>query len=123
MKMKPAIDARSDPDYNVRAALKAQERSETEKVRKAVRAIGDVFYKHVGMMQKIFKEFTHMTHQNFVTCEQIHAALLKIGFAFDAEDVQRCVLFVIPDCDLDQIDYVHFIQSLVACYHDLCSIR
>merc|ERR1712093_355343 len=123
MKVKPGIDASGDAEYNARAAQKSIERTETEKVRKAVREIGDVFYKHIGMMQKIFKEFTHMTHQNFVTCEQIHAALLKIGFAFDCEDVERCVLFVIPDCDLEKIDYVHFCQSIVACYHDLCAIR
>jgi DNA mismatch repair ATPase MutS len=123
MKVKPGIDARSDPAYNERATLKGNERAETEKVRKAVRAIGDVFYKHVGTQQKMFKEFSHMTHQNFVSVEQVHVALLKIGFAFDAEDVQRCVLFVIPDADLDKIDYVHFCQSLVACFHDLCAIR
>merc|ERR1712193_72412 len=123
LKSKPAIDNRSDPAYNERAALKAHERAETDKVRKAVRDIGDVFYKHVGTMQKMFKEFTHMTHQKFVTVEQIHAALLKIGFAFDCEDVERCVLFVIPDCDLDKIDYVHFCQSIASCYHDLCAVR
>jgi len=71
----------------------------------------------------MFKEFTHMTHQNFVTCEQIHAALLKIGFAFDIEDVERCVLFVIPDCDTEKIDYVYFCQSIVSCFHDLCAVR
>merc|ERR1712025_156798 len=38
MKMK-AIDDRPDPNYNSRAALKAQERVETDKVRKAVRDI------------------------------------------------------------------------------------
>jgi Ca2+-binding EF-hand superfamily protein len=123
MKVKPPIDASSDPSYNERAAQKAKERAETEKVRKAVRDIGDVFYKHVGMMQKIFKEFTHMTHHNFVTVEQVHAALLRIGFAFDGADVERCVLFVIPDADLDKIDYVHFCQSLVANFHDLCASR
>jgi len=123
MKMKTPIDNTSDPAYNQRAALKGQQREETEKVRKAVRAIGDVFYRHVGMTQKIFKEFTHMTHQNFVTCEQIHAALLRIGFAFDVEDVQRCVLYVIPEVDLDKIDYVHFCQSLVSIYHDMCAVR
>lgn len=120
---KPPIDPTSDPEYDKRAAIKADERSETEKVRKAVRDIGDVFYKHIGTMQKMFKEFTHMTHQNFVTVEQIHAALLKIGFAFDCQDVERCVLFVIPDCDLEKIDYVHFCQSIVSCYHDLCAVR
>lgn len=123
LKSKPPLNTIPDPAYNERVALKAHERDETNRVRKAVRDIGDVFYKHVGTTQKIFKEFTHMTHQNFVSVEQIHAALLKIGFAFDVEDVQRCVLFVIPDCDLDKIDYVHFCQSLTACFHDLCAIR
>jgi len=123
MKSKTPIDPRPDQAYNERAESKAKERAETEKVRKAVRAIGDVFYKHVGTTQKIFKEFTHMTHHNAVSVEQIHAALLKIGFAFDVEDVQRCVLYVIPDADLDKIDYVHFCQSLVSCFHDMCAIR
>merc|ERR1712070_272300 len=113
MKVKAPIDASSDPAYNERAAAKSDERAETEKVRKAVRELGDVFYKHVGMMQKIFKEFTHMTHKNHVTVEQVHAALLKIGFAFDVEDIQRAVTFVVPDADLDAIDYVYFMQSLV----------
>merc|ERR1719443_2624332 len=122
MKVKAPIDARQDPAYNERAAVKAHERAETDKVRKAARDIGDVFYKHVGMMQKIFKEFTHMTHKNHVTVEQIHAALLKVGFAFDVEDVERCVLFVVPGADLDKIDYVHLCQALVACFHDLCAI-
>merc|ERR1719160_601632 len=123
MKSKTPIDPRPDQAYNERAESKAKERAETDKVRKAVRAIGDVFYKHVGTTQKIFKEFTHMTHHNAVSVEQIHAALLKIGFAFDVEDVQRCVLYVIPDADLDKIDYVHFCQSLVSCFHDMCAIR
>merc|ERR1712193_43864 len=123
LRPKLGIDTNTDLEYNKRVADKALERSETERVRKAVRDIGDVFYKHVGMMQKVFKEFTHMTHHNYVTCEQVHAALLKIGFAFDLEDVQRCILFVVPDGDLQKIDYVHFCQSLIACYHDLCAIR
>merc|ERR1712193_203858 len=100
LRPKLGIDTNTDLEYNKRVADKALERSETERVRKAVRDIGDVFYKHVGMMQKVFKEFTHMTHHNYVTCEQVHAALLKIGFAFDLEDVQRCILFVVPDGDL-----------------------
>merc|ERR550514_103955 len=109
MSSKPALDQTSDADYAARVHGKAYERAETEKVRKAVREVGDVFYKHTGMAQKIFKEFTHMTHLNYVSAEQIHAALLKIGFSFDIEDIQRCILFIIPDADLDRIDYVHFI--------------
>merc|ERR1719161_3292419 len=123
MSTKPALDQTSDAQYAERVHMKSYERAETEKVRKAVREIGDVFYKHTGMAQKTFKEFTHMTHLNYVSAEQIHAALLKIGFSFDIEDIQRCILFIIPDADLDRIDYVHFIKSLGACYHDRCAVR
>merc|ERR1711937_1115107 len=42
MKVKSPIDPRPDPAYNERAALKGLERAETDKVRKAVRDIGDV---------------------------------------------------------------------------------
>merc|ERR1712224_760163 len=105
LKQKPQIDQRPDHSYNARAVEKILERAETEAVRKAVRDIGDVFYKHVGMMQRIFKEFTHMTHKNVVTCEQIHAALLKIGFAFDVIDIRRAVSFVVPEADPDAVDY------------------
>merc|ERR1712054_278344 len=103
MSSKPALNPEPDSSYAERVHIKSYERAETEKVRKAVREIGDVFYKHTGMAQKIFKEFTHMTHLNYVSCEQVHAALLKIGFAFDMTDVERCVLFVVPDADLDKI--------------------
>jgi len=120
---KPALDATHDPEYANRAHAKHKEREETEKVRKAVREIGDVFYKYTGKMHKVIKEFTHMTHKNFVTCEQIHEALLKTGHSFEVDNVQRCILFVIPEADLDKIDYVLFVKSLVACFHDLSACR
>merc|ERR1719453_2832039 len=94
LQVKPALDQTPDELYSARVSKKSFERAETEKVRRAVREIGDVFYRHTGMMHKIFKEFTHMTHVNYVTVEQVHAALLKIGFGFDIEDIQRCILFV-----------------------------
>merc|ERR1719428_1748048 len=120
---KPALDATHDPEYANRVHAKHKEREETEKVRKAVREIGDVFYKYTGKMHKVIKEFTHMTHKNFVTCEQIHEALLKTGHSFEVDNVQRCILFVIPEADLDKIDYVLFVKSLVACFHDLSACR
>merc|ERR1712070_959702 len=45
---KPALDTTHDPEYAGRAQAKSVEREETEKVRKAVREIGDVFYKYTG---------------------------------------------------------------------------
>jgi len=123
MKTKSAITENFDPSYLARAQEKSFERVETEKIRRAVRSIGDVLYKHTHTVQKLFKEFAHMTHEQFITCEQIHAAFLKIGHTFEIADVQRCILFVIPDADMAKIDYVFFVKSLTACYHDLCANR
>lgn len=123
LQSKPVLDTTVDPDYAGRAQAKLLERTETEKVRKAVRQIGEVFYKHTGFQQKIIKEFTHMTHLDYVNCEQIRDALGRIGFSFEVDDVERCILFVLPGADLEKIDYVYFVKSLVACYHDLHQCR
>jgi len=64
-----------------------------------------------------------MTHEQSVNMEQIHAALLKIGYTFEMADIQRAILFVVPEANLDKIDYVYFVKSLIACYHDLCAAR
>merc|ERR1719453_3037898 len=45
MKMKPGLKQEVDPNYAMKSAMKSEERSETEHVRKAVRAISDVVYK------------------------------------------------------------------------------
>jgi len=120
---KPALESYHDENYESRAHDKSYERVETEKVRKAMRDLGDVFYRHTGVKQKIFKEFTHMTHVNSVTVEQIHAALLKIGFSFDVEDIQRAVQYVVPDADLSAVDYVMFVETLISMYHDMSAVR
>merc|ERR1711907_36935 len=96
MPAKAQMSQQFDANYMDRAKEKIFERAETEKIRRAVRIIGDVMYKHTSTMQKLFKEFTHMTHEQTVNCEQIHAALLKIGYTFEIADVQRCILFVMP---------------------------
>merc|ERR1719453_2000021 len=100
LKTKPGLDQSVDSSYSARAEQKGQERAETEKIRKATKEIGDVMYKHTGAMQKLFKEFTHLTHQPYVTCEQVRSALAKIGYVFPLEDIQRCILFIVPDADL-----------------------
>jgi uncharacterized protein YdiU (UPF0061 family) len=123
MKTKEALDSTSDHTYGQRVAQKTWERDETERIRKAVREIGDVFYKRTGMMHKMFNEFTHMTHMNYVSGHQVQTALLKMGFSFDIEDIHRCIEFVLPNADLNRIDYVLLTKSLVACYHDICAVR
>jgi len=123
MKTKPGLKQEADEDYARNAATKAQEREETEQVRKAVRAISDVVYKQGQTSYKLKKEFAHMTHENTVTCHQIKKALSNIGKTFSLEEVQRAVLFTMPDVDLNKINYVEFLKSMVAIYHDMSHVR
>jgi len=123
MTLKPRLDEVKDADYAAKASFKLEERGETEKVRKAVRDIGDCIYKHTAVFKKLMKEFVHMTHEPVVTCAQICRALTDIGQPFHLEDVTRCVLFVLPGVDPQRVNYIEFLKSMVTSYHDLCANR
>jgi DNA mismatch repair ATPase MutS len=123
MQMKEKLNEAPDDEYAERAMIKEQERIESDKVRKAMRDIGDVMYKHSYTFTKIFKEFAHLTHERTVTVQQVQAAMLQIGHAYDLDTVRRCVLFVMPDVDLDRIDYVEFLKAMTSTFHDVCRVR
>mmetsp|Transcript_135834 Transcript_135834/g.240145 ORF Transcript_135834/g.240145 Transcript_135834/m.240145 type:complete len:755 (+) Transcript_135834:111-2375(+) len=123
MKLKPALKQEYDHTYAEKAAVKTEERAETEAVRQAVRAISDVIYKQSQTMAKLLKEFAHMTHEHTVNVAQIQEALLQIGKNFSFDEVQRCVLFVLPQADLERIKYIDFLKAMVATYHDMCCVR
>lgn len=123
LKTKPALKPGHDPDYAQRAKNKMEERNETDNVRAAVRAMGDVIYKHTAAFTKLFKEFSHTTHERTLTCEQLQDALRQIGHKFDLEDVRRCVLFVLPEVDPDHVPYVDFLKAMVTSYHDCSANR
>merc|ERR1712113_510654 len=67
LKVKPALHADYDHSYTAKVSTKSMDRAETEKVRKAVRELGDVVYQRVHIMKKLFKEFEKMTHEPTVT--------------------------------------------------------
>lgn len=123
MKLKPVLKQEIDNNYANNAAMKSEERAETEQVRKAVRAISDTIYKQGQTAPRLMKEFAHMTHENNVTCAQIKKAMSNIGRTFSLEEVQRTVLFVHPDADLNKVNYVEFLKSMNAIYHDMCRVR
>jgi Ca2+-binding EF-hand superfamily protein len=112
-----------DEAYKSRAKSKTLQRGEVEKIRRAAREVTDVFYKHTGLTGKLMKEFSAMTHQKTVTVEMIHAALLRLGVSFDKLDIERTVMFVMPDVDVTRVPYQEFLQAITAVYHDLCAIR
>merc|ERR1719419_1747223 len=113
MGRKTMLKTHSATDYTDKAQQRAAERGETERVRAAARAIGDVVYKHTQNRQKLQKEFAHITHKSTVSCEQIVDALKLIGHPFDLEAVQRTVSYLLPNTDLEAVEYVEFLQALV----------
>ena len=94
-------------------------RAETEKIRKAVRVIGDIFWSRANMSVRLAAEFNKMTHTPFVSWDQIRTAFSDMGYVFEPQDVQRCVNFVLPGTDLEQINYNEFIMKLKTTYHDM----
>jgi len=123
MKTKPPINPDFRRDYAEKAATKTFERTETESVRKAVREVGEVLYKKVGMVNRLIKEFQHLTHKPVISCAQLQHAFLQLGHTFDLQDLERVVLFALPGANLDAIVYVRLLQALNDCYHEVCHCR
>merc|ERR1712185_346162 len=103
----------ADIDYTSRTHAKTLQRSEVEKIRRAAREITDAFSKKAGLTHKLMKEFSAMAH----------AALLRLGLAFDLDDIERTVLFLMPGVDPTAIPYFEFLQALNCSYHDLAATR
>merc|ERR1712113_177680 len=122
LKSRPMLDKNSDARYAQRAHGKVEERVETEKVRAAVRAMGDVVYRHTQAFMKLFKEFGKVTHRDTVTCTQIVQAFEQIGALLELDDVIRTVLFVLPGADPNKVKYKDFLKAMVASYHDLSAV-
>jgi len=104
--------------YESRAASKEEERAETERVRKAVRDIGDIIYRHTQVRARLMKEFGQITHKPTVSVQQIQAALSSLGFGVDLDDVIRAVLYTQPAADLTQVYYIDFLKALDTTFHD-----
>lgn len=112
-----------DDAYATRASEKTAERTETNQVRKAVRDLGDVLYKKHGMIIRILKEMQHITHEDYVSSEQMMKALEAVGHPFRLEDVQRVILYLQPDADLESVDYRKLFQDAVTSFHDVSASR
>mmetsp|Transcript_121628 Transcript_121628/g.351077 ORF Transcript_121628/g.351077 Transcript_121628/m.351077 type:complete len:750 (-) Transcript_121628:334-2583(-) len=123
LKTKAPVDERYDPDYTERAQYRAVERAETVAVRKAVRHLGDIIAKREGMMTRLIKEFRHLTHEDYVPIRMIHQAIVQCGQAIDPEDLERAVLHLMPDVDLDHISYIELFRAVKTSFHDLNGSR
>jgi len=117
------LDDTHDDAYAARASEKTAERMETNQVRKAVRDLGDVLYKKHGMIIRILKEMQHLTHEDYVSSEQMMKALEAVGHPFRLEDVQRVILYLQPDADLESVDYRKLFQDAVTSFHDVSASR
>jgi hypothetical protein len=112
------LEKGGDEAYESRAASKEEERAETERVRKAVRDIGDIVYKHTQVKTRLTKEFGKITHKPTVSVQQIQEALGSLGFDVDLDDVIRAVLYTQPEADLAEVNYVDFLKALDTTFHE-----
>jgi len=123
LKTKPHLDTVLDTDYHQRAFAKSSDRTETRKVRTAVRDLGDRVYQRRDILHKLFKEFEKTTHEHIVSDEQIKKALQSVGITFALEDIDRVILYIYPDGDMKRIPYVEFFKALMASFHDMSGVR
>jgi len=117
------INAAELQGYADVAAQKTIDRAETEKVRRAVRNIQDIYVNRTNMTVRLTAEFAHLTHEQFVNWEQIRTAFVRLGYVFEPEDVQRCVKYLMPGTDLNRINYNLFLQQLRITYSDMTAAR
>lgn len=123
LKTKPHVQTAPDAEYAERVIGKSIDREETDKVRKAVRELGDIVYKRHGVVHRLMKEFQKMTHGNTVSNIQIKKALSAIGVTVKLEDIDRVILFLDPDADLGSVVYNVFFKSLMSSFHDISGVR
>ena len=123
MALDDVFDSKPDPEYAEKALQQAADRQETERVRKAVRDIGDIFFKKVKMTTRIMKELSQMNYKPVVSHKEIQLALQRLGHTFPLQDVARCVLHVMPGTDLDSIDSYEFCKSMECSYSDFANSR
>merc|ERR1711959_129508 len=123
LKTKPHLQQHHDPNYAERVAAKSIDRQETREVRRALRELGDCVYQRHGILFKLFREFEKMTHERFVTHVQIKKGLDALGITFKLEDIDRVILHLYPDGDLNKVEYVHFFKGLISSHHDFSMVR
>jgi len=123
LKTKPHLDNQHDEEYAQRVAAKSADRQETAEVRKAVRELGDMVYQRRDILHRLFKEFEKMTHEHFVNSKQIKQGLQAVGITFKLEDIDRVILHMNPQGDLQKVGYVTFFKSLICSHHDFSMVR
>jgi len=122
---KPELDINAGDlaNYADVAAQRTVERAETEKMRRAVRHIGDVFHTRANMLTRLLAELDEVSRDQFKSWDQIRTAFLKLGYVFELEDIQRCVLYILPGCDLNKVPVFDFFSKLKTTYHDMSATR
>lgn len=75
------INAAELAEYADVAAQKTVERAETEKVRRAVRTIGDIFFTRENMRGRLLAEYNEMGQEPTKTWDQIRLGFLKLGYS------------------------------------------
>ena len=110
-------------EYKTKVLASLSSRTETEKIRRAVREVGDCIYKRYGFDKKLIFDLGAVAVNHKVTSEQVRAALMRMGNCFDQSDIDRVCIYVLQPVvvDLKKIDYVELVQAIMATFHDVTS--
>jgi len=117
------INAEELAAYADLAAQRTVERAETEKVRRAVRSIGETVITRADMRKRIMAECNNMGQEATKSWDQIRTAFVKLGYPFELEDIQRAVNFCCPGVDLQKVPVFDFLSKLIVSYHDMSKCR
>ena len=108
-------------EYKAKVLSSLRARTETEKIRRAVREVGDCIYKRYGFDKKLISDLGTVAVNHKVTSEQVRAVLMRTGNCFDQSDIDRVCIYVLKPqiVDLRKIDYVELVQAIMATFHDV----
>lgn len=91
------IDAAALGEYADTAAQKTVDRAESEKIRRAVKTIGEVFWSRANMSVRLRAEFSKMTTDEYLPWDKIRTAFLHLGY------LNFCTLSLLQNfCTLSQ---------------------
>ena len=75
------------------------------------------------MQSRLLAEFNGMSQEPTKTWDQVRDAFVQLGYVFEPDDVQRCILFCLPGCDLQKVPVIALLSKLRTTYHDLSASR
>lgn len=121
LQQKDRLQTTVEPAYVARAYQKVRERAEVDAVRTAVQSISELLYKKTYLVPRLrsilYKKSGARSDQS-VTVEEIRSALLSTGHDFSVELLGRAAVFVMPQTNLQRIQYNELLAAFESAFHE-----